>query len=152
MEFQFETLRVTRANVLNLLNAHSLEQLNQIPEGFSNNLIWNAGHLVVTQQLLVFGLAGLPLMVPGETVAAFRKGSQPVGDVSQEAVDQIKEWLISTPEMMANAYQDDLSQVDFKHYPTSFGIELTSVNEAITFNNVHEGIHLGIMMELRKLV
>jgi len=152
MDFQIEALRVIRGNVLDILNAHSLEQLNRIPEGFSNNLIWNAAHVVATQQLLVYGLSGLPLLLPADFVTAFRKGSKPGKDQSEEEVNQIKEWLISMPEMVANAYAEGLSEVSFKNYETSFGVTLTSVDEAITFNNVHEGVHLGIMMAMRKLL
>jgi len=37
-----------------MITPFSLEQLNKIPEGFNNNLIWNIAHCVVTQQLLCY--------------------------------------------------------------------------------------------------
>jgi hypothetical protein len=30
------------------------EQLNTIPEGYNNNLIWNIAHIIVVQQMLVY--------------------------------------------------------------------------------------------------
>jgi hypothetical protein len=37
--------------------AGTLEQLNKIPEGYNNNLIWNIAHVVVVQQMLVYKLS-----------------------------------------------------------------------------------------------
>ena len=33
------------------LKHFSLEQLNAIPEGFNNNILWNIAHTMVTHQL-----------------------------------------------------------------------------------------------------
>ena len=63
-----QLLKTTRTNFLNLLNEFSLEQINQIPQGFSNNLIWNFGHLVVTQQLLCYKLSGNEMYISDEIV------------------------------------------------------------------------------------
>jgi len=41
----FNTLRQTRKNILSVIEAYDKEQLNYIPEGFNNNLIWNLGRL-----------------------------------------------------------------------------------------------------------
>jgi hypothetical protein len=40
----------------------------------------------------------------------------------------------------------------YKEYPTSYGFELKSIDDAIIFNNVHESLHLGTIMALKKLV
>jgi hypothetical protein len=39
-----------------------------IPEGYSNNLIWNIAHIIVVQQMLVYKLSGLPMMISDEMV------------------------------------------------------------------------------------
>ncbi len=49
----FTTWQTGRQLYLAFLEKYSLEQLNYIPEGFSNNLIWNAGHIVASQQKLI---------------------------------------------------------------------------------------------------
>jgi len=40
--------------------------------------------------------------------------------------------------------------VEFQRYPTSYGYELQNIEEAILFNNIHEALHLGYMMSMRK--
>jgi hypothetical protein len=41
---------------------------------------------------------------------------------------------------------------EYKAYPTSFGVTLSEIEEAIMFNNVHEGMHLGYCIALRKVI
>ena len=40
----------------------------------------------------------------------------------------------------------------YKEYPTSTGFVLDSMDTAITFNNFHESLHLGVIMSIKKLV
>ena len=42
--------------------------------------------------------------------------------------------------------------VAFTTYETHIGFHLATFEEAINFNNYHEGIHLGFMMNIRKFV
>ena len=39
---------------------------------------------------------------------------------------------------------------NYTPYTTSYGISLNNIEEAISFNNIHEGLHLGYMMALSK--
>ena len=77
-------------NVAPYLEKYTLEQLNTIPEGFSNTIFWNIAHIVVTQQLLVYKLSGLPMQVSDDLVEKYRKGTKPEQDATQEEVDLIK--------------------------------------------------------------
>src|SRR5690606_6624868 len=87
----FQLLNITRKNFLNALSGLSIEQLNFIPEGFNNNIIWNFGHVVVTQQLLCYQMAGLELKVEPELTAKYRKGTKPEGLISEEELQKLKE-------------------------------------------------------------
>src|SRR6476620_10825581 len=98
METSFEITATSRNVLLKFLENYSLEQLNKIPQGFSNNLIWNVAHVIVVQQMLVYHLAGLPMMVSNEMVEKYKKGTKPEGEVSQAEVDEIKSLLFSTIE------------------------------------------------------
>lgn len=149
-----QTLNVnatSRNMISKIMENHTLEQLNKIPEGFSNNLIWNVGHIVVTQQLLVYKLSGLSMMVSEEMIEKYKKGTKPEQDVTQAEVDEIKSLLFTTIEKT----KDDLDNEIFKNYqeyPTSTGFVLTSAEGAMNFNNYHEGLHVGVLMSIRKLV
>jgi hypothetical protein len=147
----FELTATSRKMVAPFLEKYTLEQLNTIPEGFSNTMFWNIAHIVVTQQLLVYKLSGLPMQVTDDLVQKYRKGSKPEHTVTQEEVDLIKSLLFPTVEQMKTDYDNKVFQ-NFNEYPTSTGFTLHSVEEAMQFNAFHEGLHIGILMSLRKFV
>ena len=152
MEFQFEVLRVTRKNVLNSIKNLTIDQLNTIPEGFNNNIMWNVVHLIATQQLLVYGLSGQAFKVSKDLINAYRKGTAPSETVTEEQFDEYKKLFFSTIDQMEEDYNNGLFGDNFKTYPTSFGITLEKLEDAITFNNAHEAMHLGNILSMKKLV
>ncbi|NRB64048.1 MAG: DinB family protein [Saprospiraceae bacterium] len=153
LDFVFRTLDQSRTNMVKLLSRFSPEQLNAIPNGFSNNLIWNAGHVVVTQQLLVYKLAGLPLLIDEEWVDKYRKGSKPDGNVGESDIAAIIASMHDTVKQTKADWQaGKFKDQSFTAYTTSYGITLEQADNAITFNNTHEGLHLGAMIVLAKMV
>lgn len=151
MKSVFDVQKTIREILLKIVNNHSLEQLNKIPEGFSNNIIWNVGHCIAAQQSLVYKLSGLPTMVSEDFILKYRKGTKPEGDVSQAEVDEIKTLLSTTLEKTENDFESGLF-VEYAEYTTSMGFTLRNVQNALDFNNYHEGTHTGIIMAIRKLV
>lgn len=151
METSFKVTRTSREIYTKWLESYTLEQLNKIPQGFNNNLIWNIGHIMVSQQILVYGGAGLPMNVSEELLAKYRRGSKPETDVTQEEVNEIKNLLFSTIEKTEDDYKNGVFTT-YNARKSELGFELSSVEDAIAFNNYHEGIHLGIMMQLKKFI
>lgn len=132
MSSVFETQQTIREILLKILDNHSLEQLNKIPEGFNNNIIWNVAHCVAAQQTLVYKLSGLPTMVSEDFILKYRKGTKPEEDVSEEEVNEIRAFLLSTFEKTKNDFQSGLF-VDYNEYTTSMGFTLKNVQDALDF-------------------
>nr|WP_315157204.1 DinB family protein [uncultured Flavobacterium sp.] len=151
MQDTFEVNRTSRKMLSSYFENYTLEQLNKIPEGFSNNLIWNIAHVVVTQQILVYKLSGLPMSVSDEMVELYRKGTKPERDVTQAEADEIKALLFKTVDQAEADYNSGIF-VNYQEYPTSTGFVLQSAKGALEFNNFHEGLHIGIMMSIRKFI
>lgn len=144
-------LQQTRPLLLRLIKDLSEEALLTIPTGFSNNILWNLGHLAVTQQLLHYGLSSLPLNVPDELVAQCRKGTSPTDWDTPPDLDEIKHLLIECPRQL----ETDLEEArftTFRPYMTSVGVELTDLETALAFNQYHEGLHTGAILALRRAV
>lgn len=149
MDWAFEITRKNRKIMASFLDAFSLDELNKIPNGFNNNIFWNIAHLVATQQLLVYGLSGLPMHVSDEFVEKYRKDSKPNSNTSQEEVDEVKDLLFSTLDKTKEDYHNGVFK-DYKSYTTSTNSTLTTVEQAMEFNNFHEGIHLGYILAMKK--
>ena len=151
MDATFNIWKTSRATYLKFLENYSLEQLNKIPDGMSNNLIWNIGHIIVSQQGLIYRLSGLPRYVTDEMTAKYQNGSVPTGNTSLEEVNEIKDLLISTMNQTISDYENGVFK-EYTPYETKTGFSLQNLNDAIQFNNYHEGIHLGFMMKIKKFI
>lgn len=151
MNATLELTRTSRLILSQILPNYTLAQLNKIPIGYSNNLIWNIAHVIVVQQMLVYGLSGLPMKISNEMVEKYKKGSKPEQDATQEEVDDIQGLLLTTIDQTAIDIENEVFKT-FKEYPTSTGFTLKNAQDAMSFNNFHEGIHLGVIFSIRKFV
>ena len=151
MEATFKIWETNRKLYMQLLENYSLEQLNKIPEGFSNNLVWNLGHIIVSQQGLVYRLSGLSINVSTEMMNTYKNGSIPTGTTTQAEVDELKILLF----LLLDKTKEDYANgkfITYTEYTTGTGFNLTSTDEAMEFNNYHEGLHLGFMINIRKFI
>ena len=151
MEATFRIWQTSRGIYLKFLENYSLEQLNTIPQGMSNNLIWNIGHVIVSQQKLVYALSGLPMHIPDSLFEKYQNGSRPDGKTSQAEVEEIKQLLSEMVEKTKADFEAGIFK-EFHPYQTKTGFHLGTWKEAMEFNNYHEGIHLGIMLQIKKFL
>jgi energy-converting hydrogenase Eha subunit H len=143
--------RQTRRNFIELINSLSVEQLNEIPLGLNNNIVWNFGHIVVTQQILCYVLAGVSPKMDQVLIEKYRKGAKPEVIVDQAEIDT----LISLANSLLNDLEMDLGTdlfSNYKTYLTSYGFELTCIEDAIDYFVVHESMHYGVALTIKKLV
>ena len=148
---EFDILNKSRKLTLKVISSLTIDQLNTIPEGFNNNIAWNIAHLVVTQQVLCYKFSGLQCQVSDEMVGNFRKGSAPTYKISVEEFEVIKNQFLNLPKVLEEDFKNGIF-INYEEYTTSVDVTLDSISKAIKFNNFHEGIHLGIILQLRKLV
>jgi len=152
MDFIFQVLNNTRGIFNKIIEANTLEDLNKVPKGFNNNIIWNIAHVIVSEQLLVYKLSGLGSMLSDDMINNFRKGTKPNGNVSAEEVKDIQNLLFST---IKKTHEDYIKGV-FKEYNaytvSTTGNTLTNVEEALQFTAIHEGLHYGYILALLKAI
>lgn len=151
MEHEFRITRTSREICDRFFDDYSLEQLNKVPTGFNNNLIWNIGHIIVSQQILVYNGSGLLPMVREELMGKYMRGTKPEFDLTQKEADEIRSLLFSPVERTEQDYYKNIF-TEYTERKTQLGFTLSTVEDAIAFNNYHEGIHLGMMMSLRKFL
>lgn len=151
MENELGITLQNRRNLLAILENTPKKDLLNIPKGFRNNIWWNIAHVVVTQQLLVYKFSGVPMLVAKDVVDKFMKGTVPDGTATDTEIEHIKKVLVSIIEKTQQDYDAGLFK-DFTPYTTSAKVTLSNVEDAIRFNNFHEGIHLGSIFALRKML
>ncbi|PZX56074.1 DinB family protein [Algoriphagus ratkowskyi] len=151
MTNNFQLWKTNRAIYAKFLQHNTLEQLNMIPEGFNNNLIWNIGHVIAVQQRLVYGLSGLQMNITDELFQKYKPGTIPNHDEPVETVELFKELLSSTIDQTIADFEAGEFN-DYTEYTTSKGFHLSSAEDAIAFNNYHEALHLGTMVSILKFI
>ena len=149
MEKPFNITLQNRKILYKFLQDTPRDQLLNIPDGFRNNIWWNIAHVVVTQQILIYKLSGLPMKISEELIDKFKKGAVPDGTATEEEIKTIKGFLFSTIEWTQEDYENGLFK-DFNEYTTSVNVTLSNVEDAIAFNVYHEGLHMGSILALLK--
>ena len=152
MDFIFEVLPNTRKYLNSVIENNSLEDLNKIPQGFNNNIIWNVGHIIVSQQILVYKLSGLPLMVSDGLVEKYRKGSKPEGPVTLMELEEIKNLLFTPIEQTQEDYFNGVFKEYQEYVVVTTGNTLKCVEDALKFTLFHEGLHVGYIMALLRAI
>jgi len=140
--------RQTRRNFIELVDSLTVAQLNEIPAGLNNNIIWNFGHIIVTQQLLCYLLAGESPKMDQVLIDKYRKGAKPEDIVNQAEIELLKSLATSLIDILEVDLGTDLFS-NYKTYPTSYGFELTKIEDAIDFFAVHESMHYGVSLAIK---
>jgi hypothetical protein len=149
MNYPIEIIRKTRVNVLKMIDGLSIEQLNKVPEGFNNNLIWNIGHLVAAQQNICYKRAGFPFIIDETFFDAYKSETKPEGDVDEAGFEHIKQLLISTIDQLEIDYNNGIF-TNYQTWATRYNFEISNIDEALNFLPFHEGLHTGYIMVLKR--
>jgi len=144
-------LRQTRTLIARLVSDLTEEQLFAVPAGYRNNILWNVGHIIVTQQILHYRLSGLPMYVSEDMIISFSKGSSPALWRTAPRFEDLRELLLDLPAQLLRDYTAGKFET-FKPYSTSTGPVLNDLEDAIAFNTFHEGVHAGVILSLKKMV
>ena len=146
-----ETIQQSRQLFLNLMDGLSIELLNTIPEGFNNNIIWNFGHVIVSQQILCYKLANQSMKIDAVYVSKYSKGTKPESFIDAAELDFLKEQSVTLiNELIADMQAGILDKYDT--YTTSFNVVLNDIEDAVKYVTMHEGLHLGYAMALKRIV
>ncbi len=154
MNKQIQKIKQFRLFILKEIHGLSAEQLNEIPDGLNNSIIWNLGHLISASQILFYQRSGLPLTIDDEYITPFLPTTKPENFINKEKIDAIKELSIST----IGGMQTDLGSRIFTNYTKSenieryYSIEVSTIQDAVEFLLYHEGYHSGKIIAIKHLV
>ncbi len=147
----WDTYDLVRSLTLGALNHATEEVADIIPEGLSNNIRWNFGHILVTQDFFMYGPSCPHL--PASYPALFAPGTKPAnweGDVPSLAAlaAQLEEQKARIKETFADRLDEKLPQ------PFQLGNKGTmhTIGEMFAFTLFHEGMHMNAFATLNKII
>ncbi|WP_316846969.1 DinB family protein [Pedobacter psychrodurus] len=144
-------IKNTRLFILELVKDLNTEQLNKIPAGFNNNIIWNIAHLTAAQQNMCYVRSGLEITVKEKYFTPFLSGTKPDTFLEKEEIESIFSVLLNSMDRLAADYKNGIFK-QFDPWDKRYGMKLNSIEDAINFVPFHEGMHIGYIMALKKLV
>ncbi len=151
MDKVFDIINATRKNFLNLVNGLSLEQLNFVPQDFNNNIAWNFGHIIASQQIICYVKANLDPSLHTWIVEKYKFGTGPENFITADEINLLSEELFLSIEQLYEHVKADHFK-NYAPYTTRFGVEINNINDAIKYFSSHDSLHYGYSMALKKLV
>ena len=100
---------------------------------------------------MCYTLSGYLPKIPESLIEDFRKGTAPKGKYSFFDIQGIKKLLTESAEVIELDYDNKIFE-KYKQYPTSYNITLNNIEDALHFNSLHEGLHFGYIMALKKII
>ena len=149
--FEFEILKASRTRLLQLVETVDNKILFKIPETFNNNIVWQIGHCITSQQRHMYMRSGLPMHISQEFMEMFKIGSSPHTWKSSPDIDEIKHLLLYTVNQLSKDLQAGIF-VDYQPFSLPLGITVNNHNQALQAANFHEAEHSGIIFSYLKLL
>ena len=151
MNKQIEIIRNTRKYLFDFTADLTVEELNEIPKGFNNNIIWNLTHLISTQQSACYIRAGLKLAVEEKYFIGYKPDTKPDDYFDGAEVDKVKKMFLSTIHQLESDYANNLF-ANYIPWTNRYGVPIANIDEALGFLPYHEGLHLGYVMALKRMI
>lgn len=144
-----EILYKPRTNLVKLIEGLSIEQLNKVPSGFNNNIIWNFAHMIAAQQGVCYVRAGLKTVIDEKLYLAYKPDTKPETFVDAAEVDAIKQLAFTTLDKLEEDYNASIFD-SYIPWTTRYGVDINNIDEAIKFLPFHDGLHTGYIMAQRR--
>ncbi len=151
MDNLLKTIRQTRKNFIQLIERSTVEELNQVPAGFNNNIIWNFGHIIASQQILCYKLANLEPRIDSSYLLAYQKGTKPERFIEAAEINTLKELMLSTIDILENDLRNEVFE-SYNAMTTGYGVTLSNTAEAVQFFPVHDAFHYGYASSIQKVL
>ncbi|MFK3959661.1 DinB family protein [Pseudalkalibacillus hwajinpoensis] len=139
-----------RYRTLQALDAVTEEQADVLPEGFTNTVRWNFGHVLVTAEFVLDRFTEMEKSLPTNYSALFKAGTRP-GDWTGEppSLTEIKHYLIEQNKRISEL-EGKLSESLQNDFSIGSYLTLETVGELILFLMNHENLHLGTISGIKR--
>lgn len=149
--FECEIMRASRNRLLRIIETVNYQTLFEIPVGFKNNIIWQIGHCITSQQRHVYMRSGLPMHISKEFMESFKIGSSPSSWEMTPDTEEVKSLLIETVSRLERDLESGLF-VNYDPFELPIGFQVKNHLEALQAANYHEAEHSGTIFTYLKLL
>ncbi|WP_096272111.1 DinB family protein [Paucisalibacillus globulus] len=151
-EMLLKQMKFIRYRTIAALDATSEAIADDIPTGFNNNLRWNFGHIIVSQENIITYFLGETGSLADFYRELFNRGTSPKDWKEDQVVPTLRELRVALEEQyerMVALCSGRISEVGKN--PLNFGpeYEFKTLGEAIGFTNFHESLHQGNINSLK---
>jgi len=151
LQKELELIHYVRSSILQLTDGLSATQMNFVPDKMKNNLVWNLGHMIFTQQMLCYGLGGLAPVIDVKHFAEFAPDTIPSRYVGQDEICSMRAVFRESFDLLTK----DIAATKLDGYQAwslPSGIAIDTIADALATTAIHEGRHFGVIISLVKLV
>ncbi|MCR8635361.1 DinB family protein [Paenibacillus radicis (ex Xue et al. 2023)] len=122
------------------------------PDAFPNNIRWNIGHMITMMNWFLTDIEGYQFELPDTYSSIFMTGTKPedwaaAPPSKDELLEQLTRQFNAIEKVPADVLNQELRS------PFLMGpLEFKSAGEVFNFAIVHEGVHLGMISGLAKVI
>lgn len=144
----FQQLVDYRKELFHAIEGLTEEDVNVVPEGFSNNILWNLGHVYLDQYLWIAYLTKEPTPIPPGFREWFNYGTKPADWSTQPpSLATLRSLLENQPHEIQAAYGERLEE----EFPvTDSGMH--TIAQVLVRTIFHEGLHLASINTIRRFL
>ncbi|WP_163103271.1 DinB family protein [Peribacillus alkalitolerans] len=151
MDSLFKQLQFVRGNTISFVKNLSMDVVGYHPEGFNNNIHWNYGHILTSNEMLLFKLAGKEYKHE-DKFTFFKGGTKPSGwEGEVTSIEELTLALQEQEQRILETFNDCLDQPLAHPFNLGSRLPLETVRDALTFCIYHEGLHQGSIGSLLKV-
>ncbi|NII85392.1 MULTISPECIES: DinB family protein [unclassified Pedobacter] len=149
----FDFIINSRKAFIKLVDGLAIEELNKIPDGYNNNIIWNFGHIVVSTQTLCYVRTGvLQDAASVKFNEYYKKDTKPSYIVTEEEVAELKTIALESIERIKEDYANGKFSSTTPFLTATYGVQLNSIEEILITTIGHDNVHFGYASALKKQV
>jgi len=149
----FEFIINSRKAFIQLIDGLTIEQLNKIPEGFNNNIIWNFGHIVVSTQTLCYVRSGILEDTSNvKFVESYKKDTKPSYAVTAEEIAELKAIALDSIKKIEEDYSNGKFASITPYSTATYSAQINSIEEVLVTTVGHDNLHFGYALALKRVI
>jgi len=148
----FEYIKQTRHMFIGLVDGLSVDELNEIPPGFRNNIAWNFGHIVVSTQGLCYRRTNV---LPDKEIpfeAHYAKGTAPDHWITLDEINTLKAQALESIRQIEQDYDSGVFASITPFATSTYLLEMETIEKVLTASLAHDNLHFGYAMAIKKAV